>query len=89
MESESIPVRPQPDPVKRGYQAVCEFIRNTETNDTQPGHGEVGGIRDDENTAQADWRGHLASQPLPPPLQHEGIVLNYTAPVPTPIGGIE
>jgi hypothetical protein len=82
MESESIPVRPQPDPEKRGYQAVCVHINNTDTNVTQPGCGEVGGIHNEEADAQDDWRQHVANNPLP--LQHEGIVLNYIAPGPPP-----
>ena len=74
----TIPVVPVPHPSMRlVYEATC--ISFTEQGVTGPGHGPVGPKRNTAVEAQADWDNHVAA--MPAPMQHEGVILQYIAPI--------
>lgn len=74
----AIPVVPVPHPSMRlVYEATC--ISFTAQGVTGPGHGPVGPKRNTAAEAQADWDNHVAA--MPAPMQHEGVILQYIAPI--------
>lgn len=81
-----VPVVPVPHPTMQlMYQATCISVKKG--NVTEGGCGPQGDPRGTEAEAQADWQGHLDN--VQNPLQHEGIVLNYIAPIPSTPAGTE